>query len=62
MKLGLLPSSWKAGTERSGRVVEMVRGELAAEPASGVEKGEGDEAMPCEAVCGCVVVCRVVRQ
>jgi hypothetical protein len=45
MKLGLLPSSWKAGTERSGRVVEMVRGELAAEPASGVEKGEGDEAI-----------------
>jgi hypothetical protein len=48
MKLGLLPSSWKAGTERSGRVVEMVRGELAAEPPSGVEKGEGDEAMRAE--------------
>jgi len=46
MKLGLLPSSWKVGTERSGRVVETVRGELAAEPGSGVEKGEGDEAMP----------------
>jgi hypothetical protein len=34
-------------------VVEMVRGELAAEPASGVEKGEGDEAMRARR---CVVV------
>lgn len=32
MKLGLPPSSWKVGTERSGRVVEVVRGEFAAEP------------------------------
>ena len=57
IKLGLLPSSWKAGTERSGRVVEMVRGELAAEPASGVEKGEGDEAMRARRCGGgCLVV------
>lgn len=57
MKLGLLPSSWKAGTERSGRVVETVRGELAAEPASGVEKGEGDEAMRARRCGGgCLVV------
>jgi hypothetical protein len=45
MKLGLLPSRAKLGTERSGRAVLVVRGELAAEPAMGVEKGEGEEAM-----------------
>ena len=49
MKLGLLPSRAKLGTERSGRWVLVVRGELAAElaaePALGVEKGEGEEAM-----------------
>jgi hypothetical protein len=45
MKLGLLPSRAKLGTERSGRVVLIVRGELAAEPARGVEKGDGEEAI-----------------
>jgi len=45
MKLGLLPSRAKLGTERSGSWVLVVRGELAAEPARGVEKGEGEEAM-----------------
>lgn len=50
MKLGLLPSRAKLGTERSGRVVVVVRGELAAEPARGVEKGEGEEVMVGEIV------------
>ena len=45
MKLGLLPSRAKLGTERSGRWVLVVRGELVAEPALGVEKGEGEDAM-----------------
>lgn len=45
MKLGLLPSRAKLGTERSGRWVLVVRGEFAAEPALGVEKGEGEEAI-----------------
>jgi hypothetical protein len=53
MKLGLLPSRAKLGTERSGRVVLVVRGELAAEPARGVEKGEGEEAMLGEVVAVC---------
>jgi len=45
MKLGLLPSRAKLGTERSGSWVLLVRGELAAEPARGVENGEGELAM-----------------
>jgi len=45
MKLGLLPSRAKLGTERSGSWVPIVRGELAAEPPLGVEKGEGEDAM-----------------
>jgi hypothetical protein len=51
MKLGLLPSRAKLGTERSGSWVVVVRGELAAEPARGVEKGEGELAMVGWVVC-----------
>jgi hypothetical protein len=59
MKLGLLPSRAKLGTERSGSWVLVVRGELAAEPPFGVEKGEGEEAM---VGCGrCVGLVPVVR-
>jgi hypothetical protein len=53
MKLGLPPSRAKLGTERSGRAVLVVRGELAAEPASGVEKGEGEEAILGESIVLC---------
>lgn len=54
MKLGLLPSRAKLGTERSGSWMLVVRGELAAEPALGVEKGEGEEAI---LMCWCPLWC-----
>jgi hypothetical protein len=50
MKLGLLPSRAKLGTERSGKVVLIVRGEFAAEPVRGVEKGEGEDVMVVKSV------------